>query len=237
MGREERNVSKPTGGKTDTETGDPTTEYTIEQPTTATIGLETADYGSSDGSGIDTTEKRGRGRPKGTGKNQRKVTEKGTYSGQVETKTVGKKKSASAKQPTNTDQFVTLEEATATTDFILSVIETYATHMLGAEAQLSDVENILLRSSLPPYLATMKKSSMERLAKIAYPVAIVSGFGLYGSRLMRIAKQNQEDKLSAALYQEQLNTEHDKQKVAEERLNTPTWNTNNPLTPQPTPTT
>lgn len=217
------------GGSDSVETSAETGEYSTETGGYS-IGLEESNNGRSNGNGLtaDTEKpKRKPGRPPGTGKkNRQPINEKAFYTGTIQTEKVANKKKSSAKQTEeNKDQFVSIEEAQATTQFILTLMETYAVHLLGEEAKMSNIESALLVSSLPPYMATLKKSSMEKLAKIAYPAAIIGGFGLYGSRLMRIAKNNQEQKRDGALF----NETDVKLEQAEERLDQ-SWMNATPIT-------
>lgn len=132
----------------------------------------------------DTETKRGRGRPKGS-KNRNK---ENIFQGEVGQTEV--KRSRSKKQKTDeTEKFVSAEEAQQISTLVLAVIEQFGINLVGEDGHYSMIENTILNASLPAYLATMKKSTVEKVSSIAYPIAILAGFSMYGIRLGNIKKE------------------------------------------------
>jgi hypothetical protein len=164
----------------------------------------------------DTETKRRRGRPKGS-KNR---TEENIFQGQVGQTEV--KKGRPKKQKTeDAEKFISTEEAQQISTLILAVIEQFGINLVGEDGRYSPIESTILNASLPAYLSTMKKSTVQKVSAVAYPVAILAGFSMYGIRLGNIKKEQNLAKTQEILSNQNIEyTINENQPIAEDK---PTW--------------
>lgn len=85
-----------------------------------------------------------------------------------------------------TKNFMTDSEAKNATEFVLSVMEGFSVSALGNEARLNVTEKIILENSLPKLLTSIESNTVERASSVLYPLAVLTGFSIYGLRLLSI---------------------------------------------------
>lgn len=91
-----------------------------------------------------------------------------------------------------TKNFMTDSEAKNATEFALSLLEGFSVSALGNEARLNVTEKIILENSLPKLLTSIESSTVEKASNVLYPLAVMTGFTIYGLRLLSIYNAKEE---------------------------------------------
>lgn len=154
-----------------------------ENITETTRGINTEQYDSKQSTNNGESSKR-RGRPKGS-TNKPKDT---VVLQQEETKEYQKdvnrfKKKSSKNVSSDTEKMYTAIEANDTTQFIIGMIDEVGGSLLGETGKLNLVESSLIAMSLPKYLTSIKKETIENATNILAPILMLTGLSLYGMRV------------------------------------------------------
>lgn len=139
-----------------------------------------------------------RGRPKGSKnkpKNQEEniTNETRTDSEEKWIGTVSEKVTVKAKRGRPKKQnFMSIEEASTTANFIVDTAEGFAVQFFGDDGRLNFIEASLIRTSLPKLLTTLEVSTVDKASGILTPLALLAGCGMYGLRLFKLAASSSD---------------------------------------------
>jgi len=94
-------------------------------------------------------------------------------------------------RPSKKQNLMSADEAQQITAVILEVVESFGVSTLGENAKFNPIERLSLETCLPKYLSSMKTETLEKANAFIYPIGVIVGFGSYGVRCFRLAKEKE----------------------------------------------